>query len=699
MAFETSQYEKHDVSSFIYEPVWSNDGSSIDFKIVYASDIFARDWRRIYHNDNYLGAHLKKDTLMDEYTLSMLTEFQSEKPYPFVSYIPMVDLHLYFEPIPNLPAPYAGFYITNITNYASQEARDHFLQKQHILSSRRQDVGDVPCQSDNRQFGRSQRQRPLRFGFDSVFVFGFDETTCGAFSDSIGAHEVFTALSDIIAFITERECNSKKVEETLTSKILAEQFDMVAYLTNEQYGVTIGEAAKVKQGSIFPTTAGGNYQHYLEGRVYPVLSGNDEQKKEMAESLSLETVKRQLKSKEPYVANISIEIDGEIYYKQFDFYSIDPKADFYILLKNDTTEIQKQHISMNEQLHMALEAANQANVAKTAFLSSMSHEIRTPMNAIIGLGSIALKDPNLPDRTRDYLEKIGASAKHLLGLINDILDMSRIESGRLTIKNEEFSFSDMLEQINTMVSSQCRDRGLKYKCRVIGHVDDYYIGDNMKLKQVIINILGNAVKFTPVPGTVSFTVKCTAEFEGQSMFQFTMADTGIGMDKEYLPKIFEAFSQENEGSSNKYGSTGLGMAITKNIVELMNGNISVESEKGVGTTFTVNVTLRNSERKNMETDHAENGQIAVEMFSSSEINQYDAILMDVRMPVMDGLKATEAIRSLDRPDAKTVPIIAMTANAFDEDVQRSLQVGMNAHLSKPVEPERLYATLGELIGD
>ena len=689
------------------------------------------------------------------------------------------------------------------------------------------------------------------------------------FSASVARHPL---NGDIIAFITEKECNNKKVEETLTSKILAKQFDMVAYLANDCYGVTIGDASNLKQGSIFPTSNSGEYRQYLEDRVFPVLSGSDEQKQEMKKSLALETVKAKLKIHEPYVVDISIEMDGETYYKQFDFYSVDSAANFYIFLKSDTTEIQKQHRAMNEQLNAALQAANQANVAKTAFLSSMSHEIRTPMNAIIGLGSIALKDETISERTRDYLEKIGQSARHLLGLINDILDMSRIESGRLTVKNEEFSFSDVLEQINTMVSSQCQDRGLHYECRIINRVADYYIGDSMKLKQVIINILGNAVKFTPEGGTVSFYVERTAEFEGQTTLKFTMRDTGIGMEKSYLPKIFEPFSQEREGTSNKYGSTGLGMAITKNIVELMNGNISVDSEKGKGTTFYVTVTLRNSERRNnlsgevstenlkvlvidddpiacehakivleelgifadtvtsgdeafkiielksarresynlifvdwhmpdkngmevtreirrligfdsavvvltaynwddieeaarsvgvdsfmskplfasnvlsifqeamknkqatqeqheladltdrkillaedmpvnaeimkellsmmeMTTDHAENGKIVVEMFEKSPPNYYDAILMDVRMPIMNGLDATVAIRNLNRADAKTVPIIAMTANAFDEDVQRSLQAGMNAHLSKPVEPERLYQTLGELIRD
>ena len=531
----------------------------------------------------------------------------------------------------------------------------------------------------------------------------------------------------------------------------------------------------------------------------------------------------------------------------------------------------RETLERNQTLAEALEAAEQANRAKTAFLSSMSHEIRTPMNAIIGLDSLALRSESLSGETREYLEKIGGSARHLLGLINDILDMSRIESGRMVIRREEFSFSGMLEQINTMVMSQCGEKGLKYECRVIGGVSDYYIGDDMKLKQVLINILSNAIKFTNAPGSVTLTVERTASYNKQSTLSFVIRDTGIGMDQAFLPKIFDAFSQEDSSRNNKYGSTGLGMAITKNIVELMNGTISVQSEKGVGTAFTVVITLTNSEhqgigasymnpgdmrilvvdddeidaeharivldeagikadtcfsgqealqmlevrhtkhepynlvlldwkmpemdglqvaeeirkrydkettviiltafswdeimdealhsgvdsflakplfssnvvdeferiaRKNnmslcrekkraelkgrrillaedilinaeimkqilqmreAEIDHAENGRLALEMFEQAEEGHYDAVLMDVRMPEMDGLEATAAIRALNRPDAKTIPIIAMTANAFDEDVQRSLQVGMNAHLSKPVEPERLYETLEELI--
>ena len=539
----------------------------------------------------------------------------------------------------------------------------------------------------------------------------------------------------------------------------------------------------------------------------------------------------------------------------------------------DIDEEMRDSLAKNEALSDALKAAEEANKAKTAFLSSMSHEIRTPMNAIIGLDSIALKDDDIPQQTREYLTKIDGSARHLLNLINDILDVSRIESGRMNLRNEEFSFREMLEQINTMINGQCRDKGLTYDCHITGLVDDYYIGDVMKLKQVIINILGNSVKFTPEGGKVSFEVEQVSHFEDKATMRFTMKDTGIGMDKEYLPKIFDPFSQEDSSRSNKYGSTGLGMAITKNIVEMMNGDISVESTKGEGTTFTVTVTLKKTNKvvetvgnihpqdmhvlvidddpiaceharlvleevgiaadtaigpdealekvklchirqqdynlilvdwkmperdgievtrdirdivgdssaiiiltayswddvidealdagvdgfmskplfatgvmdefksairkknidgakrkhntdidgrhillaedininaeitemllkmRGVKTDHAENGRRALEMFEESREGYYDAILMDVRMPVMDGLDATQKIRALERADAKKIPIIAMTANAFDEDVQLSLQAGMDAHLSKPVDADHLYETLAAMIKD
>jgi len=411
---------------------------------------------------------------------------------------------------------------------------------------------------------------------------------------------------------------------------------------------------------------------------------------------------------------------------------------------SDIDEEMRDSLAKNQALSDALKAAEEASKAKTVFLSNMSHEIRTPMNAIIGLGTLALKEDDISETTRDYLEKIDGSAQHLLSLINDILDMSRIESGKVTLKNEEFSFSKLINQINTMFNGQCNDKGLEYVCKMKSDLDDHYIGDDIKLKQVLINILGNAVKFTPAGGRIDFTVEKIGVFDGKTTLRFVITDTGVGISKEYLPRLFDSFSQEDSTIVNKYGSSGLGMAITKSIVDMMNGKIEVISEKGKGTTFTVIITLVNAEpkgeaidgednaelaskksvsedvnskfkgkriliaedveinaqiltkilkMKQIDVEHAINGKVALDMFSSHSPGYYDAILMDMRMPEMDGIEATEKIRTMNRDDSKTIPIIVLTANAFDEDVQHSLQAGMNAHLSKPIDTKLLFETL------
>ena len=409
----------------------------------------------------------------------------------------------------------------------------------------------------------------------------------------------------------------------------------------------------------------------------------------------------------------------------------------------------RKTLAQSQALSDALAAAESANKAKTAFLSNMSHEIRTPMNAIIGLNRIALSDSSILESTRDNLEKIGVSAEHLLDIINDILDMTRIEAGKMVLKEEVFSLSALINQIDVIIGGQCNDKGLKWECEYKRNDNDYFVGDNIKLKQVLINILGNSVKFTPKCGSVIFSVEPISHYDNKTALRFIMKDTGIGMSKEFLPKLFEAFSQEDLTTKTKYGSTGLGMSITKSIVDMMNGEIKVDSEKNVGTTFTLTLTLTNSDQKPAEiegsnqigsdksadsvnnnkkaelkgrriliaedmavnaeiikmvlsmreikVEHAVNGKIAVDMFANSEEGYYDAVLMDMRMPEMDGLEAAKHIRAMDRMDAKEIPIIALTANAFEEDVQRSLQAGLNAHLSKPVEPETLFVTLESFI--
>ena len=424
-----------------------------------------------------------------------------------------------------------------------------------------------------------------------------------------------------------------------------------------------------------------------------------------------------------------------------------------------------RRVQENEHLEAKLAAAEESSKSKTSFLSRISHEMRTPMNAIIGLNSMALKDPELSSSTRWHLEKLRLSAQLMMELINNTLEMGRIQSGGDELNKEEFSLLELLEQVRLRYEKECGEKGLEYRPAIRGTLERTYLGDKMKLMQIMVNILDNAVKFTPAPGTICCTVETAASFAHHRTLRIIISDTGIGMDRDFLPKLFEVFSQEDLTTTNQYGGAGLGMAITKNLVEQMNGEIHVESQKGVGTTFTVTVTLEavqttssnaapvqaaapmepdadpaptaeesgtktpeesdtgaassvlegtkvlvvedvdiNAEivmdlldMEDVSTQRAENGQIAVDLFRESGPGEYDAVLMDIRMPVMDGLSAAKAIRALEREDAKTVPIIALTANAFEEDVQRSLQAGMNAHLFKPVDPDQLIETLSDLI--
>ncbi|MBR1444221.1 MAG: PAS domain-containing protein, partial [Firmicutes bacterium] len=278
---------------------------------------------------------------------------------------------------------------------------------------------------------------------------------------------------DTIFFSSETEYNTEKVTEVLNKKVLAKQYDMVAYIVGNNYGVVIGDAENIGKGSIFPKEKDGVYTQYLREQVFPVISGTEKEINEISRKLMTETIARELKESDSYYVDVPCEIEGEIFNKRFSYYTIDEESQFYILLKSDMTDVLRKEHEMNELLSTALREMENANAAKTAFLSNMSHEIRTPMNAIVGLDNIALKSSDLSPQTREYLEKIGASAKHLLSIINNILDMSRIESGRVTLKNEKFSFGSMFEQINTMVQSQCMEKGLTYDCHAIGSLGEY----------------------------------------------------------------------------------------------------------------------------------------------------------------------------------------------------------------------------------
>ncbi|MDD3411108.1 MAG: ATP-binding protein, partial [Eubacteriales bacterium] len=453
---------------------------------------------------------------------------------------------------------------------------------------------------------------------------------------------------------------------------------------------------------------------------------------------SIETLRERLAASGAYSYSYRTLENGVVRYKKTQCCAYDREQGLCVLMRADVTDLALEEARKRAELQAALTAAEAATRAKSEFLSRMSHEIRTPMNAIIGMTAIAKENRADFGQISECLDRIDLSSHYLLTLINDILEMSRIESGRMEITRAPFVFTDLTEGVRTIAEALAIKRGVRYEFLPRADMDAMYVGDAMRVQQVLVNIIGNAVKFTRPCGRVRFAVDVKEQTAQRAVLRFTVSDTGIGMSEAFLSHLFEPFSQENGGTTSEYSGSGLGLAISKSLVEAMGGTIGVESMVGVGSTFTVELPLgrANSEpsaptaaapapplemlkgrRVLMAEDHplnvvvatkllervgvkvqvAENGRVAVDAFTATPPGTFSAILMDIRMPVMDGVDAARAIRALPRPDAQRIPIIAMTANALEEDRRQTREAGMNAHLAKPFEPRQLYEILARQI--
>jgi len=402
--------------------------------------------------------------------------------------------------------------------------------------------------------------------------------------------------------------------------------------------------------------------------------------------------------------------------------------------------------SKNIELGAAVAQANSANEAKSTFLARMSHEIRTPLNAIVGMNAICKSHLNEPEKVKEYLDKMENASKVLSGVINDILDMSAIESNKIKIESAKLSIKDVIRTVEDIYFEQCKTKGVKLEVVMEDVRDTEVMGDVLRLKQVFLNLVSNAYKFTPTGGTITIAAKEVSERDDKVFYNFKVSDSGEGMTEEMLTRLFKPFEQESASTAKSHGGSGLGLSIVKNLVELMSGSISCESEKGVGTTFLVSIpfvipedqkaiqaeedtveveeaeikTYDFENRKvlladdtefnadiltdllamvNMQVDWAENGRIAVEMFEKAEVGQYEAIFMDIQMPEMDGYEAAKTIRASAHPESKTIPIYAMTANTFTEDVNEAFHAGMNGHLEKPIDTALVYEILQKIIDE
>ena len=432
------------------------------------------------------------------------------------------------------------------------------------------------------------------------------------------------------------------------------------------------------------------------------------------------------------------------------FYSIsrrslaEQKAEYEKRNNEIQTQAMKEMEESNKKLKKAkditteaLQTAENANKAKTDFLSNMSHDIRTPMNAIIGMTSLIRHDAGNKAKVIEYADKIDISSQHLLGIINDVLDMSKIEAGKTVFKYTDFSMPDLIEELNTIFQPQIAERNQTLMVIKENIRHEWVNGDQVHLMQIFSNLLSNAVKYTQEGGKIQFLVEeCETKSSVYAKYRFLVSDNGMGMSADFKEKIFDPFTRAEGSVTNKIQGTGLGMAITRNLVEAMGGTIDVESELGQGSCFEVLIDLRIAEdrsvsstvqeEKNEQNDNifqgmrflcaednelnaeiltellkiegaectiCENGEEILKTFEKSAPGDYDMILMDVQMPVMNGYEATKAIRRSSHELAKKIPIIAMTANAFSEDIQHSLAAGMNAHVSKPIEMRVLEKTI------
>ena len=541
---------------------------------------------------------------------------------------------------------------------------------------------------------------------------------------------------DVIAFITEAVCNDEMVNETLINKALTGQYDAIASILGGQYRVVIGNAGQ-QSGALLSCS----YDDYLNLHLAPVIDASDEDKRVLLAALRAERLESELAKREPYSVPVALSLDGGVRYKRFDFYVVDQQAEFFILLQSDTTEARREERERNELLAEALTEAQRASQSKSTFLSNISHDIRTPMNAIVGYTDFAKKSDD-PAQMREYLEKIDSSSKYLLALLNDVLEMSRIESGKSELDLTRASLPALMDDVYDLFERQMAEKGVAYSVDSSHVRDGCVICDKTRLNRVLLNLISNAYKFTPEGGSVEVRLlQLDGAREGYGRYELHVKDTGIGMSEEFTHKIFDTFERERTATASGIAGTGLGMAITRNIVDMMGGTIDLVSEQGRGTEFTVTLEFELQEREpgdnqsggpcepqyesidftglrallvedqminreiarmilegfGFEVDETEDGAQALEQLVSSGAGRYDVVITDIQMPVMDGYGLARSIRKLDDAELARIPIVAMSANAFQEDVKASREAGMDAHVAKPIDIDALSKTLAEVL--
>lgn len=534
---------------------------------------------------------------------------------------------------------------------------------------------------------------------------------------------------EIEGILQSEEIEESIVKDNLLTQVINNDYDYIVLIDLQN-----NTARAFTNNGLYKPIATDSAEAYIAD--YLRRSYVEEDIEEFIQKNTFAYIKKELEKKEQYIEYFYVKEKGrERRYKKGSYSYPNGDKRYLLFSRMDNTEALNEQQQINDRLSQALQQSDNASHAKTEIFSRMSHDLRTPMNAIVGMAKLGM-DEVQDETSRHYFEEINVSGYYLLGLINDILDMNKLENEKVTLHEEPVDGRKFLMDVVEMIQPLLLQRNIKLVTEFQELGNAYVFCDIIRTRQVFINFLSNAIKFSPPGSTVTWYAK-DIKMEGDRIYyEMKFIDHGCGMSEEFLKRAFEPFEQEKNPYSSENSSTGLGLAITKNLVHIMGGSISVESRLGEGSIFTLHLNHRKAKaeellrfdnigdfselnekrilaaedhplnaeielkllkKQGMDVTMAKDGKEALELFENSELYYYDAVLMDVRMPVMDGLEATRKIRALERADAKTVPIIATTANAFDEDREASRAAGMTTHLSKPIISKELYQALQKAI--
>lgn len=524
---------------------------------------------------------------------------------------------------------------------------------------------------------------------------------------------------NIMAFINEKDYNEEIVDEVIVENILEKQYDFVAYLRDNSYRIL----AQNNSATSLPLEKEGEFSQYVESILKPIIKDANQ-----INSLLLTNVLNEIEHNGSFETILTLN-DGEIHYKQYSFYLADEQSKFLILLVSDITKEHEEQIELNNQLEDALIESKRAAQAKTIFFSNMSHDIRTPMNAIISFVELAMKSDDQAV-VKQYLEKVESASEHLLSIINDVLEMSRIESGKMELINVETDLKEVSKGLYDIFHLLMEKKGLEYKVNFdVKH--PYVLCDKNRLNRVLLNIINNAYKFTN-SGSVIVSIREESIKDNIVAFKFSVKDTGVGMSPEFSKKIYNAFERDHTVEAQNIQGTGLGMAICKSIVSLMGGEIELKTEPGKGSEFVISVSFEatqvnavKEEETKVENDLSRLKGIRALLAEDNEINReiinllleqvgvslvetvngkeayerlddsFDILLTDIQMPEMNGYELAKKVRT--ESQYKNIPIIALTANAFKEDIDKAIENGINEVVTKPINTEELYAKLLDVL--